>query len=134
MDILLFVSEKDSMHAAEVAKLNSDLAYVRSEKESVIGQLAEVRGQLEDQEQALKAAQRLTLQLEKKEEALSALKDEGNLLAVVIRLLTLHLTLPPTAMPSTCQTPAYLLPWYSVCNRYVERLSPLHLPGAGLYV
>jgi len=65
------------MHAAEVQKLTSKLTVSQSAASEMEAELIKVQGQLDSQVEALEAAQRLTLQLEKKEEAMEALRGEG---------------------------------------------------------
>lgn len=71
------VTEKDSLHSAEVRKMNSALFEKQTAIESLHGELVSLRSQLSEREEALEAAQRLSLQLERKEAALTALKEEG---------------------------------------------------------
>lgn len=76
MKSLLFL-EKDSLHSAEMNKLNSILFEKQSTIDSLNRQMASLQAQIAEREEALEAAQRLSLQLEKKETALTALKEEG---------------------------------------------------------
>lgn len=70
--------EKDSMHAAELANLRSTLAENRATIAQLRAQVSQLQGQLDGQCEALGAAQRLSEQLERKEQAMNALRDEGN--------------------------------------------------------
>lgn len=65
------------MHAAERHKLQSLLAASQSTVSELRAQLSRVEGQLGEQSEALAAAQRLSEQLERKDEAMVSLRDEG---------------------------------------------------------
>ena len=82
----LIVLEKDSMHQAEVSRYKEALNLHKAQISDLSNRLDSTQAQLQDQTEALEAAQRLTAQVERKEEAISALREEGEIVTCVWKL------------------------------------------------
>ena len=71
------------MHQAEVSRYKEALNLHKAQISDLSNRLDSTQAQLQDQIEALEAAQRLTAQVERKEEAISALREEGEIVTCV---------------------------------------------------
>ena len=73
----MFVLEKETQQAAELERYQQLLQQSREEAAGAKNQVVELDAQLREAIDALDAANRLSEQLDRKEEAMQALKEEG---------------------------------------------------------
>ena len=71
--------EREVAQAAEVERCEREVSRLRQENVLIVGEMRSLQAQLTESTEAVEAAHRLSDQLDRKEELISALREEGRL-------------------------------------------------------
>ena len=73
----LYISEREHAQALEIERSRQQMEAAIAERDQLANQLASLKAQLVEAEEGLAAAHRLSEQLDRREEVIRALKEEG---------------------------------------------------------